>query len=308
MIAFVFPGQNSHYVGMGRDLYEAAGAGRRALQVAEATLGAELLAVMFAGPQELLTRTDNQQPAIVAHSLAALAELRDAGIAPDFVAGHSLGEYSALAAAECLQFEEVLRLVRFRGELMARAGEQAPGAMAAVLGLDHEVVADAVTRAGEAGTVVIANYNSPGQVVISGEVGAVARAGELCIAAGAKRVLPLDVSGAFHSPLMAPAAEPLIARLAEIDFAPAAVPVVSNIDAEPRTDPDAIRAALGRQMTGSVLWEQSVRRLIAEGVDTFVEVGPGTVLSKLIGRIDRNVTALNADTVADVAAVVEALS
>lgn len=308
MIAFVFPGQNSHYVGMGRDLYEAAGAGRRALQVAEATLGAELLAVMFAGPQELLTRTDNQQPAIVAHSLAALAELRDAGLAPDFVAGHSLGEYSALAAAECLQFEEVLRLVRFRGELMARAGEQAPGAMAAVLGLDHEVVADAVTRAGEAGTVVIANYNSPGQVVISGEVGAVARAGELCIAAGAKRVLPLDVSGAFHSPLMAPAAEPLIARLAEIDFAPAAVPVVSNIDAEPRTDPDAIRAALGRQMTGSVLWEQSVRRLIAEGVDTFVEVGPGTVLSKLIGRIDRNVTALNADTVADVAAVVEALS
>lgn len=308
MIAFVFPGQNSHYVGMGRNLYEAAGAGRRALQIAEATLGAELLAVMFAGPQELLTRTDNQQPAIVAHSLAALAELRDAGLAPDFVAGHSLGEYSALAAADCLQSEEVLRLVRFRGELMARAGEQAPGAMAAVLGLDHEVVADAVARAGEAGTVVVANYNSPGQVVISGEVGAVARAGELCIAAGAKRVLPLNVSGAFHSPLMAPAAEPLIARLAEIDFAPAAAPVVSNIDAEPRTDPDAIRAALGRQMTGSVRWEQSVRRLIAEGVDTFVEVGPGTVLSKLIGRIDRNVTALNADTVADVAAVVEALS
>lgn len=308
MIAFVFPGQNSHYVGMGRDLYEAEGPGRRALAVAEDVLGAELLAVMFEGPEELLTRTENQQPAIVAHSMAALAELRAAGLTPDFVAGHSLGEYSAVAAADCLQLEEVLRLVRFRGELMARAGDQAAGAMAAVLGLETEGVADAVARAAEAGTVVVANYNSPGQVVISGEVEAVARARALCSAAGAKRVIPLDVSGAFHSPLMAPAAEPLIARLAQTDFAPAAVPVVSNIDAEPRRDPDAIRAALGRQMTGSVRWEQSVRRLIDEGVDTFVEVGPGTVLSKLIGRIDRTVTALNADTAADVAAVVTALS
>lgn len=308
MIAFVFPGQNSHYVGMGRDLYEGDGPGRLALEVAEGVLGAQLLAVMFAGPEEQLTRTDNQQPAIVAHSMAALSELRVAGITPDFVAGHSLGEYSAVAAADCLEFEDVLRLVRFRGELMARAGDQAPGAMAAVLGLDNEVVADAVARAAEAGTVVVANYNSPGQVVISGEVGAVARARELCSEAGAKRVIPLDVSGAFHSPLMVPAAEPLIARLAQTDFAPAAVPVVSNIDAQPRTDPDAIRDALGRQMTGSVRWEQSVRRLIDEGVDTFVEVGPGTVLSKLIGRIDRDVTALNADTAADVAAVAEALT
>ena len=307
MIAFVFPGQNSHYVGMGRDLYEADGPGRLALEVAEAALGAELLAVMFEGPEDLLTRTDNQQPAIVAHSLAALSELRVAGITPDFVAGHSLGEYSAVCAADCLEFEDALRLVRFRGELMARAGDQAPGAMAAVLGLDDDAVADAVARAGEAGTVVVANYNSPGQIVISGEVGAVARARELCSEAGAKRVIALDVSGAFHSPLMAPAAEPLIARLAQTELTTGAVPVVSNIDAEPRTDPEGIREALGRQMTGSVRWEQSVRRLIAAGVDTFVEVGPGNVLTKLIGRIDRDVAALSADRAADVAAVVEAL-
>lgn len=307
MIAFVFPGQNSHSVGMGRELYEAGGAGRAVLELAEATLGAELLGVMFEGPEELLTRTENQQPAIVAHSLAALAELSEAGITADFVAGHSLGEYTAVAAAGCLDAPEVLRLVRFRGELMARAGDEAPGAMAAVLGLDGEAVAEAVARAQEAGTVVVANYNSPGQVVISGDVEAVARARELCTEAGAKRVIPLDVSGAFHSPLMTPAAEPLIARLAEMELRPAAVPVVSNVDAEPRTDPEGIRAALGRQMTASVLWEQSVRRLIAEGVDTFVEVGPGTVLSKLIGRIDRSVTALSVGTPADLAGVVEAL-
>ncbi|MGD9497899.1 MAG: ACP S-malonyltransferase [Armatimonadota bacterium] len=307
MIAFVFPGQNSHYVGMGRDLYEAGGPGRAVLEVAEATLGAELLGVMFQGPKEALTRTNNQQPAIVAHSLAALAELRAAGIEPQFVAGHSLGEYSAVACAGCLPPEQVLELVRFRGELMARAGDGAPGAMAAVLGLETEAVEAAVEAAREDGTVVVANYNSPGQVVISGEVGAVSRARELCTQAGAKRVVPLDVSGAFHSPLMAAAAEPLIARLAELDLRPAALPVVSNVDAQPRTDADQIRLALGRQMTGSVLWEQSVRRLAQEGVDTFVEVGPGTVLAKLIARIDRSLTVLGADTAADVAAVVRQL-
>jgi len=308
VIAFVFPGQNSHYVGMGRELYEAGGAARRVFDLATATLGAELLQIMFEGPEDALTRTDHQQPAIVTHSLAALAELQEHGVTPDFVAGHSLGEYSAVACAGCLSVEEVLHLVRFRGELMAQAGDQAPGAMFAVLGLDDEAVEAAVAQAQEDGVVVVANYNSPGQVVISGDVDAVARAGELCKEAGAKRVIPLDVSGAFHSPLMEPAAAPLIERLARTDLKPATVPVVSNVDACPRTEPAAIRDALGRQMTSSVMWRQSVQRLATEGVDTIVEVGPGTVLAKLIRRIDGDITVLNADTRADVEAVVAQLA
>lgn len=307
MIAFVFPGQNSHYVGMGRDLYEAGGVSRLVFEVAEGELGAGLLSVMFDGPEEELTRTDNQQPAIVTHSLAALAAVREIGIEPDFVAGHSLGEYSAITCAGCLAPEQVLPLVRFRGELMARAGDDAPGAMAAVLGLDAEDVQKAVARVGAEGTVVVANYNSPGQVVISGEVAAVEAASAACDDAGAKRVIALDVSGAFHSPLMEPAAAPLIERLEAIGFAPANVPVVANVDAEPHTDPGEIRANLGRQMTSSVLWEQSVRRMIDEGVATFVEIGPGTVLAKLIRRIDREVTTLNVDGVEDVKTLKEAL-
>jgi [acyl-carrier-protein] S-malonyltransferase len=303
MIAFVFPGQNSHYVGMGQDLYEAGGASRLAFEVAEGELGADLLSVMFDGPEEALTRTDNQQPAIVTHSLAALAAVREMGIEPDFVAGHSLGEYSAVSCAGCLAPEQVLPLVRFRGELMARAGDDAPGAMAAVLGLDAEDVQEAVASVGGEGAVVVANYNSPGQVVISGDEGAVQSASAACDDAGAKRVIPLDVSGAFHSPLMEPAAAPLIERLAGTEFAPAEVPVISNVDAEPHTDPDEIRENLGEQMTSSVRWEQSVRRMIDEGVDTFVEIGPGNVLSKLIRRIDRDVTRLNVDGAEDVKAL-----
>ncbi len=303
MIAFVFPGQNSHYVGMGRDLYEAGGASRLVFEVAEGELGADLMSVMFEGPEEALTRTDNQQPAIVTHSLAALAAVREIGVEPDYVAGHSLGEYSAVTCAGCLAPQQVLPLVRFRGELMARAGDDAPGAMAAVLGLEAEDVQKAVASVGAEGTVVVANYNSPGQVVISGEVNAVEAASAACDNAGAKRVIALDVSGAFHSPLMEPAAAPLIERLEEIEFAPGDVPVVANVDAAPHTDPAEIRENLGRQMTSSVRWEQSVRWLIDEGVDTFVEIGPGTVLSKLIRRIDREVTTLNVDGVEDVKAL-----
>ncbi len=303
MIAFVFPGQNSHYVGMGHDLYEAGGTTRLAFEVAESALGAELLSVMFDGPEEALTRTDNQQPAIVTHSLAALAAVHEIGIEPDFVAGHSLGEYSAITCAGCLEPEQVLPLVRFRGELMARAGDDAPGAMAAVLGLDAEDVEEAVNSVHAEGAVVVANYNSPGQIVISGEENAVEAASAACTDAGAKRVIPLDVSGAFHSPLMEPAAEPLIERLQETDFAPAEIPVVANVDARAHTEPDEIRGNLGEQMTSSVRWEQSVRWMIDEGVDTFVEIGPGTVLSKLIRRVDREVTTLNVDGVDDVKAL-----
>lgn len=308
MIAFVFPGQNSHYVGMGRDLYEAGGPAADVFETARTEPGADIIEVMFEGPAEQLTRTDNQQPAIATHSLAALAALRDAGIEPEIVAGHSLGEYTAVACAGSLSVEDTLRLVRFRGEIMTHAGEDARGAMAAILGLDAPKVEAAVADAREEGAVVVANYNSPGQIVISGEVEAVERASRAAEEAGAKRVIPLDVSGAFHSPLMKPAAKPLIDRLAETELKPASCPVVANVDARPHTAPDEIRDCLGRQMTSSVMWEQSVHRLADEGVDVIVEVGPGTVLSRLIRRIDRSLTVLNVDTASDLEAVIADLA
>ncbi len=308
MIAFVFPGQNSHFVGMGRELRDTGGPAESVFETARSVIGVDLLDVMFDGPEDALTRTDNQQPAIATHSLAALSVLRESGLSADYVAGHSLGEYSALACAGCLRPEQVLRLVRFRGELMARAGDEAPGAMAAVLGLDADAVAAAVDEAGEEGVVVVANYNSPGQIVISGEPSAVERAVDLAGEAGAKGVITLDVSGAFHSPLMAAAVEPLIDRLEQTDFAPASLPVVANVDARPHTDPDELRDCLARQMTSSVLWQQSVRWMVDQGVDTFVEIGPGTVLSRLIRRIDRDLTVHNAGSPQEIETVVAELA
>jgi len=295
VIAFVFPGQNSHYVGMGRDLHAAGGPAVAVFETAQSVLEPELLTVMFEGPAAALRRTQIQQPAIVTHSLAALAALRESGIAPDFVAGHSVGEYSAVACAGCVGAAEALRLVRFRAELMAAAGDSRPGAMAAILGLGRAAVEELVEQAGDADVVVVANYNSPGQIVISGAVDAVERASALAGEAGAKRVIRLDVSGGFHSPLMEPAARPLIERLERADFATASVPVVSNVDAQPRTDPGEIRDALGRQMTSGVMWRQSVERMVSEGVQVFVEIGPGTVLSRLIRRIDPDVSVLNVE-------------
>lgn len=308
MIAFVFPGQNSHFVGMGRDLLENAPLAAEVLRAADAAVGGGLLAVMLEGPEEALTATENQQPAIVAHSLAALRLVQEAGIAPDFVAGHSLGEYSALAAAQVLEFEQTLSLVRYRGQIMARAGELAPGSMAAILGLDAPQVQEVVEQAREDDVLVVANYNCPGQVVISGTPAAVERAGVLARQAGAKRALPLDVSGAFHSPLMQPAAELLAQRLDQIQLRPAAVPVVSNADAAAHTDPEEIRTALRRQMTSSVLWQQSVEVMIARGVHTFIEIGPGTVLSKLIARINGAVAVHNVGDVASLERTVAALA
>ncbi len=294
MIAFIFPGQNAHSVGMGRDLFDNSEIARATLEAADEAVGGGLLPIMFDGPEDALTATENQQPAIVAHSLAALRLVQEAGITPDFVAGHSLGEYSALAAAGALDAAETVKLVRYRGEIMARADELAPGAMAAILGLDAPAVEDIVAQAAEDSVCVVANYNCPGQVVISGSVEAIDRAEPLAKDAGAKRVIRLKVSGAFHSPLMQPAAEMLSERLAKVDLSGASVPVVANVDATGHTEPDEIRNALAEQMTGSVLWEQSVAYMIDQGVSAFVEIGPGNVLSGLMRRIDREVLAYNA--------------
>jgi len=297
-MAFVLPGQNSHFVGMGKDLWEAGGTARAVLQRADEALGFRLTELMFDGPQEELTATQNQQPAILAHSAACLALLEERGLRPQMVAGHSLGEYSALIAAGCLPFEEALRVVRKRGELMARAGG---GAMAAVIGLAAEAVEEACAGGREVGIVGVANYNGPGQVVITGEPAAVREASARAEAAGAKRVVPLRVSGAFHSPLMQPAGEELRPVLAAAPFADARIPLVSNVDAQPRTDAGGIREALARQITSPVLWEPSVRRLIQEGMGTLVEVGPGKVVSGLIRRIAPDVRTVCAGTIEEIA-------
>ncbi|MEI6501381.1 MAG: ACP S-malonyltransferase [Armatimonadota bacterium] len=307
MLAFIFPGQGSQYVGMGKDLYEGSPVAKAVLDEVAGAVDFPLLSLMFEGPAEELTKTENAQPALLAHALAANALLREAGLVPDVVAGHSLGEYSAVAAAGCLSAGAAVKLVRLRGELMAEAGEQVGGTMAAVIGLDTEAVRRAAQEAGEVGTIVVANLNAPGQVVISGEDAAVKAASLLMKEAGAKRVLPLNVSGAFHSPLMKPAAERLGEALAATDFADAAVHVISNVDAVDRTDAVSIKAALLRQLTGSVLWEDCVNRMVQTGVDTFVEVGPGKVLSGLVGRIALDVITYTTDTVEGIAAVVAAL-
>lgn len=306
MDAYIFPGQGSQYAGMGQELAQESAIAEEVFRVVDAALGFPLTATMFGDDAGALTPTQVQQPAIFAHSVAAFAAVRKRdGEGPAMVAGHSLGEYAALVAAGCMELAEAARLVGTRGELMARAGEEIGGAMAAVIGMDTAAVETLVTDASAAGTVVIANYNCPGQIVISGEAGAIEAARTLARERGA-RAIPLKVSGAFHSPLMAPAREALLPFIEAAQIRDAAIPLVSNVDAIPRTDAGEIRQALIAQVTGSVRWEQSVRAMVGHGVRQFVELGPGTVLSKLIPRIDDSVTVWSAATMPAVHAFLQA--
>lgn len=274
---------------MGRDLYEHSAAARAVFDTADATLGVAVSALCFDGPEAALMATENAQPALLTVSAAALAALADGKDIPAFVAGraayvagHSLGEFSALLAAGALDLPTALRLVRRRGELMAAARE---GSMAAIIGLAEGPLEDVCREAAELGPVVIANYNSPGQLVISGASAAVERAMALAKERGAKRAMPLKVSGAFHSPLLQDAATGLAAAIAEAEVRDARVPVISNVSAEPITDVAAIRAELVAQVTAPVRWIASVQRMAADGVDTFVEIGAGSVLTGLAKRI-----------------------
>ena len=293
MIAFVFPGQGSQQVGMGRVLAERFSECRETFEQADAALGMSISRLCFEGPADQLTLTEYTQPALVAVSTAAARVLTARGIQPAFLAGHSLGEYSAHVAAGTLSLADALRTVRSRGRYMQAAVPVGDGAMAAVLGLDAALVAQACAEAAQGQIVSPANLNAPGQIVIAGACAAVERAGERARALGARRVVPLAVSAPFHCALMQPAQERLALDLRGLVVSDPTVPVVANLDAEPKRDGAASIAALVGQVTAPVRWEQVVRRLASEGVDTYVEVGSGSVLSGLIRKIDRGARVLS---------------
>jgi [acyl-carrier-protein] S-malonyltransferase len=296
MIACVFPGQGAQKVGMGRDLAERFPVCRQTFAEADEALGESLSALCFDGPAEALQLTENTQPAILAVSVAVQRLLATHGIAAAAVAGHSLGEYSAHVAAGTLSFADALRTVRRRGRYMQEAVPVGEGAMAAVLGLDAESVAAACREASvDGGIVTPANLNAPGQVVIAGQASAVGKAGELAKARGAKRVMALAVSAPFHCPLMKPAEERLAPELRALAVNDPRVPVVANVDALPKTTAASAIDALIRQVSSPVRWEDVVKRLIADGARTFLELGPGTVLAGLIRKIDGSVTAMSVE-------------
>ena len=307
MIAFVFPGQGSQKVGMGRALADAYPEARAAFDEAEAALPG-LTTVIFEGPEAELVLTQNAQPAILTVSIAAQRVLASRGIAPAFVAGHSLGEYSANVAAGTMGFADAVRVVRRRGQYMQDAVPVGAGSMAAVLGLDADAVARACEEAAQGEVVSPANINGAGQVVIAGATAAVQRAGERARALGAKRVIPLNVSAPFHCALLKPAEERLAPDLRALRVQDPRVPVVANVDAEPKRDAASAIDALVRQVSAPVRWEQVVRRLASEGVTNYVEVGPGTVLSGLVKKIDRNATVFNFVQPDELAALEEGLA
>jgi [acyl-carrier-protein] S-malonyltransferase len=296
--AFLFPGQGSQYVGMAKDLCAAAPSARALFDEADRIIGAPLSTVCFEGPEQELRQTRTTQPAIFVHSVALTRLLPT--LRPDMVAGHSLGEYSALVAAGAMTFADGLRLVRLRGELMQRAGEEHPGTMAAVVGLEPSVVDELCREASTAGVVQAANLNAPGQIVISGSVDGVRRGMELAKQRGAKLVKELVVSGAFHSPLMAAAGDGLRQHLDRTSINDAEIPVYANVTAAPVTRSADIRELLHRQLTSPVRWEESIRAMAADGATTFFELGPGKVLQGLMKRILPGVTTGGFDTHNDI--------
>jgi [acyl-carrier-protein] S-malonyltransferase len=303
MIACLFPGQGSQAVGMGKALADQFPICAATFAEADAALGESLSGLIFNGPADRLTLTENSQPAILTMSVAVWRLLDERGLKPSFVAGHSLGEYSAHVAAGTLAFADAVRLVRNRGRYMQQAVPVGQGAMAAILGLDEAGVARACQEAAEGDVVSSANLNAPGQIVIAGTAAAVARAGERAKALGAKRAIPLQVSAPFHCALMDPAAERLAPELRAVPSRDPRVPVVANVDAEPKRSAAASIDALIRQVSSPVRWESVVQRLASEGVTAYVEVGPGKVLSGLVKKIVRDATILNVEGPDDLSAV-----
>jgi [acyl-carrier-protein] S-malonyltransferase len=329
-VAFLFPGQGSQAVGMGADIFEASPAARRVFESVDEALSISLSNLCFNGPDDVLRETINTQPAIVTVSLALLAALQESltkhtsswssPLMPSYTAGHSVGEYAALVASGALDLKDAVRLVRERGRLMHHEGTVCPGGMAAVIGMEvetlQEVCRDATAQStahlamdshpGQ-GQVSIANFNAPGQIVISGEQGALRTAMELAKARGAKRVIPLAVSAAFHSPVMQPAAAGLAQAIKNTEVFDANIPTIGNIHATPLHEAQAIREELGQQIAAPVQWIRTIEYLVEAGVTTFLEIGPGQALTGMVKRISKGVTTLNASSAADIEKVIGTL-
>ena len=298
-VAFVFPGQGSQAVGMCKDLYEAYPVAHRIFEEADEALGFSMTNLIMQGPEEALRLTENTQPAILTASVACFEVLKEKGLTCDLAGGHSLGEYSALVAAGAISFADAVRTVKSRGKFMQEAVPVGEGAMAAIIGLDPDkidgICQETEKACGEA--VQAVNFNCPGQVVIAGATAAVNKAVEALKAAGAKRAILLNVSAPFHSTLKSPAAKPLAEVLEKVKFSDAAFPVVANVDAQPETKAEVIKANLVKQADHPVRWEKSVHTMLDAGIDIFVEVGPGRVLSGFTKKIDRSKTALNVENI-----------
>lgn len=291
MKAFVFPGQGSQFVGMGKDLYDNNPLAKELFDKADEVLGFKITDIMFAGTDDQLKETKVTQPAVFLHSVISALCLGDE-FKPDMTAGHSLGEFSALVAAGALSFEDGLKLVAARANAMQKACEKNPGTMAAIIALPDEKVEEICKEVSDGGNIVVpANYNCPGQLVISGSKEGIEAACEKLKEAGAKRALPLRVGGAFHSPFMQPAKDELQKAIEATEIHQPKCPVYQNVDAKPHTDPVEIKANLIAQLTHSVMWTKSVQNMIADGADEFIECGPGRALQGMIGRIDRSVNA-----------------
>ncbi len=301
--AFLFPGQGAQFAGMGADLYEKYSSVKEIYDKANEIVGYELSKLCFEGPAEKLNATDIQQPAIFVTSVAALTAMRESekykGVKADYAAGLSLGEYTAYYAADAFDFASALKLVQARGRFMQAAANASDGAMISVIGLDDEKVLKICDKARENDILVAANFNCPGQVVISGSKTACNRATELAEQEGAMKVVTLDVAGAFHSPLMAPAAEQLKAMLYETEIKTPKIPVIANVDCQSHNDPDDIRESLAKQLTSSTYWSKTMSNLIEAGVDKFIEIGPKRTLCGFLKRINRKLRPENIGTAAD---------